>query len=144
MAALLNLVDVLGGERTVGKKSSEPFRMIERVRAGLPYKALESLAGELELSREELSRVFSIPERTLVRRKRSRHLNAEESDRVLRVARVFSRAIGTLERREAAVRWLKAPNLALGRITPLSLLDTDLGAREVERILGRIDHGVLS
>jgi putative toxin-antitoxin system antitoxin component (TIGR02293 family) len=143
MAALLHPLDLLG-ERTVGKKTSDPRSIIERIRAGLPYKALESVASALDLSQDEVSRIFSIPMRTLMRRKRSHRLTPEESDRVHRVARVVSHAIDTLEKQEAAVHWLKSPNPALGRIAPLSLLDTDLGAREVERILGRIEHGVFS
>ncbi len=138
------LPDVLGGVRVIGRNTADPDNMIERVRAGLPYKALDSLAKTLELSPAETSRIFSIPQRTLMRRKSSHRLTADESDRVLRVARVVAHAIDTLEGREAAVGWIKSPNPALGRKTPLSMLDTDLGTREVERILGRIDHGVFS
>ena len=138
MAALPQVLGVIGG------RWGDPEKMMERVRAGLPYKALDSVAKTLELSPAEVSRLFSIPQRTLMRRKASRRLASDESDRVLRVARVVAHAIDTLEGREAAVGWIKSPNPALGRKTPLSMLDTDVGTREVERILGRIDHGVFS
>ncbi len=121
-----------------------PQQTIERIRAGLPYSALEALAKSLEIPTEEVSRIFSIPVRTLMRRKKSHRLTAEESDRLARVARVLAHAVDTLETREAAVDWLKSPIPALGGATPLSLLDTDTGIREVQRILGRIDHGVFS
>jgi putative toxin-antitoxin system antitoxin component (TIGR02293 family) len=144
MAAVLSPIDVLGGRRVLGKAGWTPQEVIKKVRNGLPYKALDSLAHTLALSSDEISRIFFIPSRTLMRRKKSHRLTPEESDRVLRVARVAAHAIDTFEGPERAIEWLKSPNPALGRVPPLSLLDTDIGVREVERILGRIDHGVFS
>ena len=46
--------------------------------------------------------------------------------------------------RESAAEWLKTPNLSLGDKTPLEYADTEVGAREVENLLGRIDYGVYS
>ena len=144
MAALLSPIDILGGERIVGKRTSDPQRMIERIRAGLPYKALESLAASLKLSNDEISRMFLIPARTLARRKRNHRLSAEESDRVYRVARVFSRAVELLGDEGEAAQWLRAPHVALGMLAPMSLLDTDAGTRQVDEILGRIEYGMYS
>ena len=45
---------------------------------------------------------------------------------------------------EPALAWLKADNAALGGITPLSLLDTDIGAHQVAEVLVRLDHGIFS
>jgi putative toxin-antitoxin system antitoxin component (TIGR02293 family) len=45
---------------------------------------------------------------------------------------------------DKAARWLHTENRALGGQTPLALLDTDLGTRQVEEVLGRIEHGVFS
>ena len=58
--------------------------------------------------------------------------------------RIMIRAVEVLGSREEASRWLHAPNPALGGQTPLELLDTDLGSRQVEDVLGRIEHGVYS
>jgi len=69
-------------------------------------------------------------------------LNSEESDKVVRLARVVERAEEVFEDLEASVEWLKAPNAALGAVPPLSLLDTDTGAESVLDTLGRIEHGV--
>ena len=82
--------------------------------------------------------------RTLARRKKERRLRADESDRLLRLARVAAVAEDVLGTREHAGRWLQKPNRALGDVTPLDLLDTDLGAEEIVSILGRIEHGVYS
>jgi putative toxin-antitoxin system antitoxin component (TIGR02293 family) len=80
----------------------------------------------------------------LARRKDKRTLNPVESDRLYRLARVALMAIEVLGSHEKAKQWLERPNRALGGETPLSLLDTDIGARQVEAVLGRIEHGVFS
>ena len=82
--------------------------------------------------------------RTLARRKVSQTLRPDESDRLYRVARVAARAADVLGSSEKAERWLKKPNPALGDEVPLRILDTDIGAQQVEAVLGRIEHGVFS
>jgi putative toxin-antitoxin system antitoxin component (TIGR02293 family) len=59
-------------------------------------------------------------------------------------ASIEARAFELLEGREKALRWLAMPNKALGGKKPLDLLDTELGAKQVEQILGRIESGVYS
>lgn len=110
----------------------------------MPYEALEAVVDRLHLSREELSEALQLPLRTLARRKKNQRLKPDESDRLARLARVAAQAIDVLGDEERATSWLRSPNRALGGSTPLHLLDTDLGARQVEEVLGRIEHGVFS
>ncbi len=144
MAAIVTLLDVLGGEKTFGRKGREPFGVSERIRAGLPFTALEKLQKALSLSREETATVLSIPLRTLARRKREKRLSADESDRLYRMARVFAHAKQIFGEDKWAAEWFRTPHLALGMATPFSRLDTDPGVTEVAEILGRIEHGVYS
>jgi len=83
--------------------------------------------------------------RTLTRRL-SRHsrLTAAESDRTVRLARVYAVAVEMIGNAEKATQWLSTPNRALSGAVPIDELDTDLGAKEVENILGRIAYGVYS
>jgi putative toxin-antitoxin system antitoxin component (TIGR02293 family) len=60
----------------------------------------------------------------------------------LRLARVARRAAEVFEGSDAALDWLKSPNRALAGETPLTLLDTEIGAESVLDVLGRIEHGV--
>jgi putative toxin-antitoxin system antitoxin component (TIGR02293 family) len=69
-------------------------------------------------------------------------LQKEESERVVRLQRLFDKALDVFEDRAAAQSWFNSPQLALGRKTPLDYADTELGAREVENLLSRIEHGV--
>lgn len=43
---------------------------------------------------------------------------------------------------EVALGWIQSSNSSLGGVTPLSLLDTEMGADVVLDTLGRIEHGV--
>lgn len=135
----------LGGKKVLRADVSEPGEMREAVRRGLPYEALEQVVRLLHLeSDDDVAAVAGMAVRTLARRKASRVLRPEESDRLYRVARVAARAAEVLGSNEKAERWLKKPVPALGNEVPLHLLDTDVGTRQVEAVLGRIEHGVFS
>ena len=138
------VVDALGGRKTLGKKISTPSELRSLLRTGLPHASLEALMERFHLRREEVSQALDLPKRTLARRKAARRLPANESDRVLRLTRIAVMAEEVFGDRDKAIRWLHRPNRALGGDVPLALLNTDLGAREVEDVLGRIAHGVVS
>lgn len=135
---------LLGGKAVLRARPRSTLDWIEVIRHGLPAAAVDSLLKVIQLSQSDLARVLDIPERTLARRKREGLLNSEESAKLLRLARVVGRANEVFESSEAAIHWLKAPNTSLGRKTPLSLLDTDIGAESVLDTLGRIEHGVFA
>jgi len=67
----------------------------------------------------------------------------EQSDIVMRLARIQALADEVLGRRDEARAWLREPNGALGGQLPLALLDTEEGGRQVEAVLGRIAHGIV-
>lgn len=96
----------------------------------------------LGLERSEIDAAI-IPQRTLQhRRSRREKLTVEESDRVLRVIRVLSKAEAVYGSRERALVWLRRSNPRLVGRTPLSLLKTDTGSRIVEDLLVQIDEGM--
>ena len=134
------MIRTLGGPDLVHARSLEQLR--ERLRAGLPYASLAAVATGFGLGGEDTSTVLRIPARTLARRKRERRLSPEESDRLYRLGRIATLAEDVLGDRRKAADWLRAGNRALGGSAPLSRLDTDLGAEEVEGILLRLAHGV--
>jgi putative toxin-antitoxin system antitoxin component (TIGR02293 family) len=113
------------------------------LRNGLPYATLTMLVEQLSVSQQQLIRILGIPSRTIARRKGSRFTPAE-SDRLYRVMRTVAQTKATLGDIDKARAWLTRPNRALGGEAPLSLLDTDAGARQVETVLRRIEHGMQS
>jgi len=139
-----HLVASLGGRRTLGREVTSVRDLHGHVRRGLPYASLEAVMKTYGFDTKTLSRVLAIPERTLARRRHQKRLPADESDRVVRMARIAALAEETLGEREKAVRWLTRQNRALDGTSPLEHLDTELGAREVEDLLGRIAHGIHS
>ena len=136
--------DVFGGEGVLGVKPHSSLDWVEIIREGIPVAAIESILSAVRLSQAELARALGIPERTLARRKREGVLNSEESCKLLRFARVVSRASGVFDDPVTAVNWLKVPNAALGGNAPLSLVDTDMGIESVLDTLGRVEHGVFA
>lgn len=140
-----DVVDVLGGKSSLGMRGDvETIDLHNRIREGLPYHALESMVERFRLPKGPLSIVLALPPSTEVRRKRERRLSGGESDRLYRVARILAHARRTFGSDEAASAWLRESNRALGGGTPLELLETELGADEVEMVLGRLDYGVIS
>jgi putative toxin-antitoxin system antitoxin component (TIGR02293 family) len=87
--------------------------------------------------------MLHMPIRTMARRRQTRKLDAVESDRLYRVARVAAQAVAVFGAEDKATTWLQRPNRALNGELPIRLLDTDVGARQVEDILGRIEHGIV-
>ena len=135
---------LLGGRNVLRANAQTPLDWIELIRHGIPAAAVDSVLAAIRVSRADLAKLLGIPERTLARRRRDGTLNSEESSKLLRVARVVGRATEVFEDAEAALDWLKAPNSALERKRPLSLLDTDIGAESVLDTLGRIEHGIFA
>ncbi len=139
------IAEVLGGPRVLGRAVKKPHDLADLVRKGLPANSVKALAGRLDIGNAALSRRLGIPQRTLTRRL-SRHsrLTVSESDRTVRLARVYANAVEMIGEEDKAVRWLQTPNRALGGERPIDQVDTDVGAREVEDILSRIAYGVYS
>ena len=124
--------------------ATHPGDLIDAVKAGLPTDVFRALVGALSISETSLASVTGISGTTLTRRKRSGHLSPAESEHVLRIATLLDRARQVFDDAEGAAEWLKTPNLSLGDKIPLEYADTEVGAREVENLLGRIDYGVYS
>lgn len=134
------LHDVYPGDALAGATAlASP--LVSYVRRGIPARSFARLCEVLNVPRERLARVVQVPLRTLARRT---VLKPDESERILRIGRLYERACEVLGSPEAARRWLDRPLRALGGVVPLEHADTEPGAREVEDVLGRIEHGVFS
>ena len=139
MAALL---DALGGRKTLHHDPASVGEWVERIQAGLPVDAALALKAALQLTNEELAALLGVSTRTLARWSPGRSkLDAVSGDRLVRTAQLFAIAGEVLEDDAAAVRWLRSPQPALGGAIPLAYVATDVGARAVEALLGRMEHG---
>ncbi len=130
------------GVQTSSKAGSALAQIREALRIGVPRDAFERIRKDLGVNTEELAQVVAISNRTLARR--TERFTPEESERLLRVASVVEKAKDVLENLPSARRWMTQPKRALGGLTPLRSCDTEVGAREVEALLVRLEHGVFS
>jgi len=118
------------------------LKMIEK---GLPWSAFDRFVKSIGLRAEDIANLVGIPRRTLARRKAEGRLRPDESDRLLRLARLFSRALELFNGdHDAATEWLTKRKIALGGAVPLELAQTDIGAAEVDNLIGRLQHGIFS
>lgn len=139
------IVEILGGRKVFGRTIKKSDDLARFIRKGLPAGSVTSLAERLHVGNAVLSRKLGIPQRTLTRRlSEASLLTPAESDRIARMARVYANAVEMIGDEEKAIAWLNTPNRALGGEKPLDQLDTDMGTRTVEDILGRIAYGVYS
>lgn len=142
--SFFSAVNLLGGESVLHARPRVVMDWIPLVRRGLPSASVDAVVRLTRITRSELAHALAIPERTLARRKREGALSPEESAKFVRFARVVERAETVFEGADSALNWLQSQNAALGGVTPLSLLDTDIGADSVLDTLGRIEHGVFA
>jgi len=129
----------------LGLKSSDPARVLQSVKKGLSFKALEHFQRNLSLSLNQLTQIVQIAPTTLTRRRLKGRLTPEESDRLMRVTRLFAKALELHEGDGMAVwKWLSNSQTALGGASPLEVAKTEVGAREVEALIDRLEQGVFS
>ncbi len=119
-------------------------KLIDALRAGIELRELEILRSSLDLPMDRLAPMLGLSKATLHRRKDRGRLTSSESDRVVRFALLFGKAVEALESKKNARIWLTTPQYGLGGAIPLEYAETEVGAREVEDLLGRIAHGVYS
>jgi putative toxin-antitoxin system antitoxin component (TIGR02293 family) len=141
MISAAAVAEVLGG---LGhhKAAVTDLALADAVRDGLPMRALDRLIADGVVSEQEIEAHF-IPRRTLYARRQKGTLSREQSDLVVRLARIQAMADEVFADRRKVHRWLRKPNGALGSQVPLVLLDTEEGGRVVEAVLGRIAHGIV-
>jgi putative toxin-antitoxin system antitoxin component (TIGR02293 family) len=132
------------GEFSSLLREPEAPYLIERVRDGLPMAEFHAAREQLGLTEERFGGLLGMSRATLHRRKKSGTLDRAESDRLVRFARLILRASAALGGIEGARSWLLAPAAAFHGECPLDFADTEIGAREVEALLGRLEHGVFS
>lgn len=121
-----------------------PGEAAGRIKAGLPVAEFDALRELLELTVESLAGRIGVSIATLSRRRHSgQPLDAGRGDRLLRFARLFRLAVELYDGDEEAARaWLRKPARALEGEPPLDHAETEAGAREVENLIGRLEHGV--
>jgi putative toxin-antitoxin system antitoxin component (TIGR02293 family) len=129
---------------SIGVRPRDLNDLIGMLKQGLPVGAFDRLRERLDVPEKMLASTLNIAYRTLSRRKKEGRFKTDESERVLRIAKLYEKALDVLEDDEITRQWFKMPAKALGGRTPLEYADTEPGAQEVEDLLVRIEYGVFS
>lgn len=127
----------------IGLPPQSEFDLARTTERGISPESLASLR-ERGLTFSEISELIVSPRTLKHRRARKEPLSNEESDRVVRVARILSLAEDVFASREKALLWLRTPDDRLEDRTPLKMLGTESGGRLVENMLWQVDEGIYS
>jgi putative toxin-antitoxin system antitoxin component (TIGR02293 family) len=134
-----------GPGNSLGLAGDNTAQMIQQVRKGFPYTALTRFQKRSGLEAGVIADLVQLPQRTLMRRKAAGRLRPDESERLLRISGVFDKAVELFEgKTDEARRWLTTPSKELDDTPPLDFARTEIGAREVENLMGRLEHGVFT
>jgi putative toxin-antitoxin system antitoxin component (TIGR02293 family) len=138
--SIAKVSDVLGGHKVLGRAVRTFDELAAAVADGLPREVVGELARHAapEGARGRIAGLVTSPATF----KRSPRLSPQASERAERLARVTALATEVLEDADEAREWLTSAHPLLGHKAPIEAAGTDFGAREVERILHNIDHGL--
>jgi putative toxin-antitoxin system antitoxin component (TIGR02293 family) len=131
----------LGGQHTLGAQLNTVSELAAAVALGLPKAVVGELAIQAASDLEGRRRVAALVVSPATY-KRSRQLSPAASERAERLARVTALAQQALGNADEARAWLGEKHPLLGERPPIEVAATDLGARQVERILLNIEHSL--
>lgn len=133
------LIQGLADSSILPKGVKNEIELFDEICKGLPFEIIGLLEKRGIVDKTELSEF--IPDRTLARRKIEERLSPDESEKLARLLRINEIAAEVFGKSNGH-RWLRTPNRAMNGHLPLELVRTEFGARIVETILGRIEHGL--
>ena len=119
-------------------------QQIGRIQAGLSFRAVQNLQKALDIPLETVASVLGMSRATLHRRKRQGKIDEDESEKLVRYQRLLKKAEDVFGDGKSAREWLTHKQAGLGKVVPLDFARTEIGAREVENLLGRLEYGVYS
>lgn len=122
--------------------STTAARQIEQIREGLDARNLVGAAEALGVSQETIFGMVGLAASTAKRKvAMAEMLDPSASERLARIGAIEKQAEETFGDQARAAQWLRTANVGLGNFAPLSMLDTDIGCREISRMLNAIAYG---
>lgn len=143
-AAYITAVAYLGGRLSGLRAVKKEEDFIQMIKKGVPKKSLDQLMTNTGLSANEIALIMHTSDRTLRRYKPGKLLNTEQSERVIELARLYSRGEEVFESLDAFKEWIDSTVMALGNKRPKEFLDTSLGIELLMDELGRIEQGIFA
>lgn len=129
---------------TVDYESGNKLDLVKLSRKGLTFKNLQAILHYTALTMKDIAKIISLSERQLQRYRDEQLLRTDISVQLLQILELYSIGYEVLGSKEKFKSWMTQPNLALGSLRPIELLDTSFGIQMIQEELGRIEHGVVS
>ena len=139
---VLHLLGISGQTTPSSIRNNADF--IGIIREGVPKKALDHLMDNTGLTVAEISTIIRTSDRTLRRYTARQKLNPEQSERIIELAKLYSRGEEVFGNMDAFKQWMNSAVMALGNKKPKTYLDTSLGIALLMNELGRIEHGIFA
>ena len=138
--------------RTVGAKEFWDFssrryvlqesERLRQIKNGFPAHLFHAMRLTFNLQERSLAVLLNASISTLERRMREHQaLDTVASERLDRIASVSHQAEEVFESQDAAAQWMSRPNKALGDSPPILLCETEIGAKQVRRVLHSLEWG---
>lgn len=139
-----NIAEILGGYALLGFEISNERDLEKIISKGLPYRSVSKLMNTIDPENRDKDMIYRIiPKSSLQRRKKSSILSIQESQKIERLARVFSVAVEVWDGDADKARiFMQKPHPMLDDRSPFEACLTELGARQAESILGRLYYGI--
>lgn len=135
----------------LGMETVKPFDEVKNVndfidciREGVPKKALDNLIDIAGITTGEIANIIRTSDRTLRRYTAKQKLNPEQSERIIELAKLYSRGEEVFGNLDAFKEWMSTIIIALGSKKPKEFLDTSLGIDMLMNELGRIEQGIFA
>ena len=115
---------------------------LQQIKSGFPAHLFQAMRQTFRLEEGGLTLLLNASISTLERRVREHQaLDTVASERLDRIASVSHQAEEVFEDRDAAAEWMSKPNKALGGNAPVLLCETEIGAKQVRRVLHALEWG---
>lgn len=122
-----------------GLRESERLSQIKR---GFPAHLFQAMRLTFDLQQDKVAVLLNASTSTFERRIREHQaLDTVASERLDRIASVSHRANEVFEDQAKAAKWMSTPNKALGGDAPILLCETEIGAKQVRRVLNALEWG---
>jgi len=129
-----------------GKKDFAAVRsdsdLISLIRMGIPRQAMDNLMTVADLSLNEMAVIVHTSDRTLRRYTANQKLSQEQSERMIEMARLYTRGEEVFGSLQEFREWMDTSLHAFGNKRPKEFLDTSLGIAMIMDEIGRVQHGI--
>lgn len=108
---------------------------------GIPSSEIEFLVDYLELNVPEIAKAADVSTSTVSRWKTNSRIGKSGAAQFFKIDEVVKKGVDVFGNLTDFKRWLNSPNMALGNVTPISLITSPIGVDRVDASLDALIYG---